>query len=148
MPTSTAASAPPPSARTPPLSTSAAASGPSPGRTRLSRDPNGALLSEATTQLAAPGQQSGQGSPYSALCFTSGGPAAAEEGRSPQLELPLPPPLRFHFSWRKLWRCVPMPSLTLRVLPALARSPPLTPLTLSTVAQVHGPGLADEPGLP
>ena len=56
-------------------------------------------------QPGAPGQQSGQGSPYSALRFASSGAAAAEEGRSPQLELPPPPPLRFEFSWRKLWRC-------------------------------------------
>jgi hypothetical protein len=41
--------------------------------------------------------------------------------------LPPPPPLCFEFSWRKLWRCVPRPSSTLRVLPACRRSPALTP---------------------
>ena len=81
-------------------------------------------------QPGALGQQSGQGSPYSALRFASSGAAAAEEGRSPQLELPPPPPLRFEFSWRKLWRCVPAALHRSRApgMPALSSSHSLAPL--------------------
>ena len=81
-------------------------------------------------QPGAPSEQSGQGSPYSALRFASSGAAAAEEGRSPQLELPPPPPLRFEFSWRKLWRCVPTALRPLRAagMPALCSSHSLAPL--------------------